>query len=79
MPKRTPSLEETRTEEKSHSEAESSESVAKIPAMAEIVQFPEGKDTISGVSQAHPDSQTKTRWLQLADEVLGNNAAPKRA
>jgi hypothetical protein len=52
--------------------------VQKTPPMAEIILFPNAKETISGMSELQPDPQTKTRWLKLADEVLEEREVRKK-
>ena len=52
--------------------------VQKTPPMAEIILFPNAKETISGISELQTDPQTKTRWLKLADEVLEDRDARKK-
>ncbi len=59
--------------------AESSRSVSKTTPLAEIVLFPNAKDAIPGGTDNQTDPQTKTRWLELADDALGDDVPRKQA
>src|SRR5205807_2312200 len=65
------------TNEPSESQAEPGQ-VQKTPPMAEIILFPNAKETISGMSELETDPQTKTRWLKFADEVLEDREIRKK-
>ena len=46
-------------------------------AGGEIILFPGGTERRSG--EEHPDQETVSRWLKLADELLGKEEDRKKA
>jgi len=77
MPKPPPDNGKKRKSLQIPDENESLSPVSKTSPLAEIILFPNAKDTIPGIKE-NTDPNTKTRWLKLADEVLEPDTLRKK-